>query len=121
MAGFITLDHECPDMTWSSANWVYAGFLNHVIHSIPDDEEVVRELTSCKYHQIVDLAEILGTRPGVYNRIVEAFSRTCNRIRRGDLVASVSGRELDEESQIQFRQAACELEEFLDRLGTSPR
>ena len=113
MAGFITFDISCSDKTWSSANWVFAGYLDHVIEMVVDEADVVSELVVCRHHQIVDLKEIEQSKPAIFDQITDALQKACGLIAEGNLRVSVDGDELDSESQRQYRQAIEELSQFL--------
>ena len=48
MAGFI---HINDNATWSVANWVYWGILDHLIEVLIDDSEAMRCVEECKWAQ----------------------------------------------------------------------
>jgi len=113
MAGFITYDITKPDCTWSSANWVYASFLDHVMELFSDEADVVRRLTSSKFNQSMSLSRLKEEDSALYSRILNAFKQVCEQIANRDSLASVNGNVLDEESQNQFREAIASLAELL--------
>lgn len=112
MAGFITFSTGPPEKEWSSSNWVFVGFLDHAIGVLYEDEEAVHELTSCKFNQSVDLGDIAEESPEMHKRILLAFRASCTQIASGDFPVSVDGKVLDEESQLQYRDAVNRLSEL---------
>lgn len=117
MAGFITYDISRPDCTWSSANWVYTSFLDHVTELFSDDAAVQR-LTSSKYNQSMSLSRLMDEDSELYDRIVKSFKSVCERIGNKECLASANGNVLDEESQVQFREAIDELSALLSSKTT---
>lgn len=113
MAGFITFDVSNPDRMWSSANWVYANFLDHAIELASDDDDVIHRLMSSKYNQSLSLSRLRDDAPLIYNRIIEVFRRVCREIANQQRFASVNGKMLDDKSQVQFRDAIRQLNELL--------
>lgn len=105
MAGFITYDISKPDCTWSSANWVYTSFLDHVIELFSDDADVVHRLTSSKYNQSMSLSRLMEEDSELYGRILDAFKCVCEQVANKNCLASVNGKVLEEESQNQFRES----------------
>lgn len=113
MAGFITLEADVPEKEWSSANWVFVGFLDHVMDVMSEDPKAVQELTVCKFNQSVDLDDLAQHNPDMYKRILAAFELSCSQIAGGSFPVSVNGNELDDQSQDQYRKAIHRLSELL--------
>jgi len=113
MAGFITIKADVPEKEWSSANWVFVGFLDHAISVMSEDAEAVHELTSCKFNQSVDLDELTEESPDLAKRIVKCFELSCSQIAGENYPVSVNGNELNQESQYQYREAIGRLEKML--------
>lgn len=113
MAGFITFDRESPEKTWSSANWVFRGFLDHVTSVTTIENDVVHKLTACKHYQRVGLDDMAEEQPEMFQRVLAAFKLGCSQIAGGNYLVSVNGNELDEESQNQYREAIHRLSELL--------
>ena len=113
MAGFITFDISDPNRTWSSSNWVYVSFLDHAIEHLSDDHDAVHRLTSSKYNQSVSLLRLKKEAPVIYAQIVEAFKHVCRQIENRECLATVNGSKLDDQSQLQYREAIHELSELL--------
>jgi len=112
MAGFVTFDMDSQERTWSTANWVFAGVVDHVL-SLVDDVDIVHELTVCKHHQNVDLKELEDENPEMFRRVIVALQKTCDQIIAGEVKVSVDGVVLDEESQTQYRQEVSRLAKLL--------
>lgn len=114
MAGFITFDKTDPERTWSSANWVFNGVLDHVLSTHADDAECVERLTGCKYRQNVPMKYIEEENGGLFDRVVSYFLEACDHAANGEFKVSVNGETLDEESQTQFREAISDLRQLLN-------
>lgn len=114
MAGFVTFDMHSLEKAWSTANWVFTGFIDHVL-SLAGDVDVVHELTICKHHQNVDLKDMEDENPEIFHRVIDAFQKTCTRVIAGELSASVDGAVLDEESQTQYREEVSKLAKLLEQ------
>ncbi len=113
MAGFIIIETDSSEKEWSSANWVYCGFLDHAMGLISEDSEAVHRLTVAKYNQSIDLENLAKEHPAMDQRIRTAFELSCSQIASGEFPVSVNGNELDEESQIQYREAIRRLSKLL--------
>ncbi len=113
MAGFITFDISKLDRTWSSANWVYTSFLDHVINHVADENEAVERLTASKYNQSLSLSRLMEDDPKLCARIIESLKYICSQVANRNCLASVNGNELDEESQDQYREAIKRLNDLL--------
>ena len=114
MAGFISFDANTAGRAWSSANWVFRGFLDRVMALAPTDDEVIHELTVSKHSQIVTLGSLAIENPDLHRRVLDALMHACAQIATGQCPVSVDGRELDEESQAQYREAISNLFKMLN-------
>lgn len=114
MSGFITFTKEpSSQQTWSSANWVFRAFLDNVIKNNASDEELVHELTVSGAHQQVELAYLAEENPALYRRVIDAFIGVCELVANEECRVSVGGRELEDESQRQYRYAVAQLSAML--------
>ncbi len=106
MAGFITLSH---DLSWSSANWVYMGFLDHVISNLTEFPEAAGMVTQCKWMQSMLLAMLDDDDPLSARRIRDSLRKTAHEVTKWQRPCQVDGRTLDDQSQKQFVEAIAEL------------
>lgn len=109
MAGFISFTNADVGEKWSAANWVFWSFLDCVIRNHSADGELVDELTISSANQMVELDDLAVNNPDLCWRITDSFVQTSQLVATGVSRATVDGRELEDDSQLQYRLAIADL------------
>jgi hypothetical protein len=118
MAGFITLSQ---DLSWSSANWVYWGFLDHVLNNLCEFPEAARMVEQCKWMQNMTFRFLEEDDPVSAGRVRNVLRKTAHEVTQGKHACQVDGRTLDDESQRQFVEAISRLLAMMDsEVGDNP-
>jgi hypothetical protein len=110
MAGFIQIS---KDRSWSSANWVYAGLLNHVIANLRDNPAAAQQVEQCKWMQSLNLSWFEQDDPLLAAVVLKALKSTSTQVEQGKVKCELDGRILDDASQRQFIESVSELVEML--------
>ena len=111
MAGFIARDEN---REWSSANWVYWGFMDHVLDALKDSPEIAHRAEGSKWMQMLSFDILAEEDALVAEKILEACRAVARKCSNGKLLCKVDDRVLDADSQKQFREAMQELVAFLE-------
>lgn len=111
MAGFVS---RGENRVWSSANWVYWGFMDHVLKSLSGLPEIAHQAEECKWCQMLSFVTIAEEDSDVADTILDACRKVAQKCMHGELLCQVDGRVLDNESQTQFREAMQELVALLE-------
>ena len=102
MAGFVVRREGCE---WSSANWIFWGFMDHLISSLTDDLEAIHRLEGCKWMQLLSVPMLEEEDAPSTAKILDAARVVATRCLRGELLCSVDGVVLDKVNQNQFKEA----------------
>jgi len=102
MAGFVVRRNGCA---WSSANWVFWGFMDHLIAALADDTAAVQRMEQCKWMQMFSVPIMEEENAAATAGILDVARAVAHRCADGELRCSVDGMVLDEASQGQFREA----------------
>ena len=106
MAGFVS---RGKNREWSSSNWVFWGFMDHVLEALSGSPDVAHRAEGCKWNQMLSF-EIIGEEDSdIAGIILDTCRVVAQKCMNGELLCKVDGRILDDESQTQFREAMQEL------------
>jgi hypothetical protein len=106
MAGIVRITDE---KSWSVANWVYWGVMDHVLDALASDPTVAHRVEGCKWMQILSFPLLRSDDAALAERVLTALETVANKCADGTLSCKVDGRILDDDSQQQFREATHEL------------
>jgi hypothetical protein len=116
MAGIIDISEK---QTWSAANWVYWGLMDHVLDALAGDPDVAHRMEVWKWMQSLSIPLLREDDPKSAEKAVTALKLVADRCANGDLVCMVEGKILDSGSQQQFRDSMHDLVSMLDQeIGT---
>jgi hypothetical protein len=111
MAGFISIDES---REWSSANWVYWGFMDHVLDALKDSPEIAHRAEGSKWMQMLSFDILSEEDSLVADKILDACRVVAKKCSDGELLCKVDDKVLDTESQKQFQEAMQELVALLE-------
>jgi hypothetical protein len=110
MAGIINISEK---QSWSAANWVYWGLMDHVIDALAGDPDVAHRMEGCKWMQSLSFPLLREDDPESTKKVVTTLKYIAERCASGDLVCMVEGKILDSHSQQQFRESIRDLVNLL--------
>ena len=111
MAGFVVVEVEGREESWSTANWYFRAFMDHVIRLLEDEPQTQFLAMSAEAHQIVNLRRVSSSE--ARKLLLDTMLQVCNLVEAGQLRASTDGRPMDDESQKPFRRTIRGLQALL--------
>lgn len=112
MAGVLRIS---DNQSWSAANWIYWGLLDHLLDALSGDPDVAHRMEVCKWMQSLNIPLLRDDDPKSAEKAVTTLRQVADRCASGDLLCVVEGRILDSSSQQQFRESMHNLVSMLDQ------
>jgi hypothetical protein len=112
MAGILRIS---DNQSWSAANWVYWGLMDHVLDALASDPDVAHRMEVCKWMQSLSIPLLREDDPKSAEKVVATLKHVADRCANGDLLCTVEGKILESGSQQQFRESMHNLVGMLDQ------
>jgi hypothetical protein len=100
MAAFIEFSDS---QMWSTSNWVYWGLMDHLIDALASDTATAIQVETCKWAQSMSFPLLYEESIGLADQVRDKLEITATHIVNGELQCKVDGQEVDQSSQLQFR------------------